>query len=257
MDPGRAVAAVLDQADAVLGWLSGLPPSAWRQPSALPGWTVLELAEHVAVVLRGTPEVLARATADKPMSVAGYLAGYAARADAIREREVAAAAGRDPAEVLAGIYAGREAVAAAVLPAVPAARAVQGGRGPVTPADYLLTRVVELVVHADDLSRSRPDREPVELDRGALRLATQGLADVLAERAPGRSLELRVPPYAAVQAVAGPRHTRGTPPNVVETDPVSWLRVAGGRLSWSEALRTGSVRASGERADLTPWLPLL
>lgn len=254
MDPGRAVAALLAQTDAVIAWLSGLPPSAWRQPSVLPGWTVLELAEHVATVLRGTPETLARTTGDKPTSVAGYLAGYAAAAATIREREVAAVAGRDPAEVLAGVYAGREAVAAAALPT---ARAVLGFRGPLTPADYLLTRVIELAVHADDLSRSRPDREPVEVDRGALRLVSQGLADVLAERAPGRSLELRVPPYAAVQAVQGPRHTRGTPPNVVETDPLTWLRLAAGRLSWSEAVRTGSVQASGERADLTSWLPLL
>lgn len=254
MDPGRAVEALLAQADAVIAWLSGLPPSAWRQPSVLPGWTMLELAEHVAAVLRGTPEVLAAATGDKPTTVAGYLSGYAAAATGIRDRDVAAAAGRDASEVLAGIYAGRDAVAAAELPVT---RAVQGARGPLHPADYLLTRVVELAVHADDLSRSRPDREPVELDRVALRLATQGLADVLAEQAPGRTLELRVPPYAAVQAVAGPRHTRGTPPNVVETDPLTWLRLAAGRLAWSDAVRSGSVQASGERADLASWLPLL
>ncbi len=254
VDPGRAVAALLGQADAVIAWLSGLPPSAWRQPSALPGWTVLELAEHVAVVLRGTPEVLARTTGDKPTTVAGYLAGYAAAAGEIRAREVAAAADRDPTDVLAGIYAGRDALAAAALPT---ARAVQGARGSLVPADYLLTRVVELAVHADDLSRSRPEREPVELDRVALRLATQGLADVLVERAPGHTLELRVPPYAAVQAVAGPRHTRGTPPNVVEVDPLTWLRLAAGRVAWSDAVRSGSVRASGERADLASWLPLL
>ena len=253
MDPGRAVEALLAQADAVIAWLSGLPPSAWRQPSVLPGWSVLELAEHVAAVLRGTPVVLGTATGDKPTTVAGYLTGYAAAATEIRDRDVAAAAGQSPAEVLAGIYTGRDEVAATVLPT---ARAVAGARGPLSPADYLLTRVVELTVHADDLSRSRPDRPPVELDRVALRLATQGLADVLAERAPGRTLELRVPPYAAVQAIAGPRHTRGTPPNVVETDPLTWLRVAAGRMTWSDAVRAGSVQASGERADLASWLPL-
>jgi uncharacterized protein (TIGR03083 family) len=245
---------VLAQADAVLGWLSAQPPSAWRQPSALPGWTVLELAEHVAAVLRAIPETLGRTTGDKPVSIGRYVAGYAARATEIRQREVAAAAGRSPAEVLAGLYAGRAAAAAAEPPA---ARAVRGGRGPLTPADYLLTRVVELVVHADDLSRSLPDRDPVELDRGALRLAAQALADVLAERAPGRSLELRIPPYAAVQAIEGPRHTRGTPPGVVETDPVTWLRLAAGRLDWSAAVEAGSVQASGERAYLAPLLPLI
>jgi hypothetical protein len=69
-------------------------------------------------------------------------------------------------------------------------------------------------------------------------------------------VELRVPPYVAVQAVAGPRHTRGTPPNVVETDPVTWLRLATGRLPWDEAVHTGRVAASGERADLSGYLPL-
>ena len=73
----------------------------------------------------------------------------------------------------------------------------------------------------------------------------------MATRAPGRSLELRVPPYAAVQCVEGPRHTRGTPPNVVETDPLTWIRLAAGRLDWREAVTSGAVRASGERADLT------
>jgi Bacterial SCP ortholog len=75
--------------------------------------------------------------------------------------------------------------------------------------------------------------------------------------APGRSVEVRVPPFAAVQCVPGPRHTRGTPPNVVETDPVTWLLLAAGRLSWAEAVAAGRVLASGERADLTPFLPLV
>ena len=88
-------------------------------------------------------------------------------------------------------------------------------------------------------------------------MVCQTLADVLAERAPGRSLELRVPPYAAVQAVQGPRHTRGTPPSVVETDPVTWVRLATGRLTWAEAVKGPTVQASGARADLATWLPLL
>lgn len=63
-------------------------------------------------------------------------------------------------------------------------------------------------------------------------------------------------PVAAVQAVAGPRHTRGTPPNVVETDPETWVRLATGRLGWDEAVGSGSVRASGARSDLSAFLPL-
>ena len=91
----------------------------------------------------------------------------------------------------------------------------------------------------------------------ALRGAVTYLLGVLAERAPGRAVEVRVPPYAAVQCVEGPRHTRGTPPNVVETDPVTWVTLAAGRGGWAEAVAAGKVRASGLRADLSAWLPLL
>lgn len=78
----------------------------------------------------------------------------------------------------------------------------------------------------------------------------------LQEVAPGRAVEVRVPPYAAVQAVPGPTHRRGTPSAVVETDAETWLALAEGSLAWADAVRTGRVRASGERADLSPWLPL-
>jgi len=74
--------------------------------------------------------------------------------------------------------------------------------------------------------------------------------------APGRSVEVRVPPFAAVQVVPGVRHTRGTPPAVVETDAETWLDLATGRTTWGEALDAGRVVASGERTDLSPYLPL-
>lgn len=92
--------------------------------------------------------------------------------------------------------------------------------------------------------------------RGALRVAVRYLLEVLAARAPGRAVEVRVPPFAAVQCLAGPRHTRGTPPNVVETDPVTWITLATGRLTWPEAVAGGLVSASGPRADLSGYLPL-
>ena len=79
---------------------------------------------------------------------------------------------------------------------------------------------------------------------------------LVSERSPGASVEVRVPPYAAVQAVAGVRHTRGTPPAVVELDAETWIALATGELSWPEAEASGRVRASGERADLSTLLPL-
>jgi hypothetical protein len=93
--------------------------------------------------------------------------------------------------------------------------------------------------------------------RPDLALAVRGLAEQLAERAPGHHVEARIPPYAAVQCVEGPRHTRGTPPNVVEADPVAFVQLCAGRLGWAEARADGRVRTWGDRADLSPWLPLL
>ena len=78
----------------------------------------------------------------------------------------------------------------------------------------------------------------------------------LGERAPGNAVEVRVPPAGVVQVIEGPRHTRGTPPNVVETDPQTWLELVTGVLSWAEATASGAVRASGGRADLDAILPI-
>jgi hypothetical protein len=97
------------------------------------------------------------------------------------------------------------------------------------------------------------------LDRGespATKVLVKETARAFATAHPGKSVELRIPPYVAVQCVAGPRHTRGTPPNVVETDPVTWLRLYAGRLAWQDAVDDGRVRASGERSDLSALLPL-
>ena len=96
--------------------------------------------------------------------------------------------------------------------------------------------------------------EPGQADlRAAVRYLLQSLEDL----APGRSVEVRVPPVAAVQCIPGPRHTRGTPPNVVETDPLTWFRLATGRVHWDEAMGAGSIAASGPRADLGQYLPLI
>ncbi|MCF6468940.1 hypothetical protein FAF44_11155 [Nonomuraea sp. MG754425] len=93
-------------------------------------------------------------------------------------------------------------------------------------------------------------------ERAAARMAVRHLLDRLASDAPGRTVEVRVPPYAAIQAIAGPRHTRGTPPNVVEMDGRTWIELALGRLTWDEAMASGAVSASGSRADLSGHLPL-
>lgn len=91
-----------------------------------------------------------------------------------------------------------------------------------------------------------------DADRAVLRAATLHLLALLVAEAPGRSVEVRIPPFAAVQCIAGASHTRGTPPAVVEMDAATWIALARGTLEWSEA----NVRASGERSDLSGLLPL-
>ncbi|WP_460999102.1 sterol carrier family protein [Streptomonospora sediminis] len=90
----------------------------------------------------------------------------------------------------------------------------------------------------------------------AVKAAVRGTLAELAERAPGHSLEVRVPPHGAVQVIEGPRHTRGTPPGVVETGPLTWLALAAGAMTWDAAVAEHAVSASGARADLSPLLPL-
>ena len=78
----------------------------------------------------------------------------------------------------------------------------------------------------------------------------------LVKRAPGRAIEVRIPPYAAIQCGDGPTHTRGTPPNVIEMDASTWLALCAGDLNWQDAMDSGSISASGARADLSEYLPI-
>jgi len=98
--------------------------------------------------------------------------------------------------------------------------------------------------------------EPEAAGRAVLAPAVRHTLEMFAEEYPGGAVELRVPPYAAVQAIAGTRHTRGTPPAVVETDAATWLALVSGDLDWEQAAADGRVRASGERSDLSELLPL-
>jgi hypothetical protein len=99
-------------------------------------------------------------------------------------------------------------------------------------------------------------KDPTTVPRLQLAAAVRWTLEELAERNPGHSTEVRVPPFGAVQCIAGPRHTRGTPPNVVETDAATWLALVTGELAWPDAAASGRVRASGSRADLSALLPL-
>lgn len=95
-----------------------------------------------------------------------------------------------------------------------------------------------------------------QADRATTATAVRYTLEELGEVAPGRTVEVRVPPFGAVQCIAGPVHRRGTPPNVIETDATTWLRLVTGDLDWSTAVESGAVRASGQRTHLEGLLPL-
>ncbi|MFT0847285.1 sterol carrier family protein [Actinomycetaceae bacterium L2_0104] len=100
-----------------------------------------------------------------------------------------------------------------------------------------------------------PD-SPHTLTSAQSRKAARFCLEEIAERHPGRSVELRVPYAGAVQVIEGPRHRRGTPPNVVEMDAPTWLALCVGTMDWDDALEQGRVSASGIRADLAEYFPL-
>lgn len=125
----------------------------------------------------------------------------------------------------------------------------------VDPPPY--TRVVSRKqVTLDELRTALGVARQPQPDTAAVPAAVRATAGALAQRYPGKTVEIRIPPHAAVQALPGLRHTRGTPPNVIETDGATWLALVSGRLAWQDAVDRGMVRASGTRADLSDILPL-
>jgi uncharacterized protein (TIGR03083 family) len=251
-----AIASVFSaQSTALSEWLDDLPADAFAAVSVLAPWDVRTLVGHVVLVQRGFVEQLATRSDEEPLSAAEFVLRYRPDVAQIVERTLSMTADRTPGELISMLRDTSEIITTASQ--TPDRAVLRTGRGPTTALDWSRTRIIELVVHCDDLSRSLPDAPPLPIHRDALATATRTLAEILAAQAPGRSVELRVPPFVAVQAVEGPRHTRGTPPNVVETDPITWLRLATGRLEFGAAVADGTVRARGGRADLTPYLPLL
>src|ERR1700712_2521235 len=112
------------------------------------------------------------------------------------------------------------------------------------------------IADAAGLAAVRSALDGVGPDRQTLATAVRYSLQLLAERAKGNTVEVRVPPFAAVQCIEGPGHTRGTPPNVVELDAATWLALATGTLTWEAGVASGAVHASGQRADLTGYIPI-
>jgi uncharacterized protein (TIGR03083 family) len=252
--------ALLEQSRTLLAWLKGLPAGTFGRPTVLADWDLRQLAGHLVLVHSSFTASIDQPTKEAAVPVHEFVTRYRRDAEMIMESTLQASAGLSGPEVVERLESAIDDLAARLDAGVQMSQVIMTRRGPIMIEDYLATRIVELVVHTDDLNRSVPEMPPATLQRSGLARCTRMLAAILAARHPGRSVEVRVPPYAAVQcAVAdpGPTHTRGTPPNVVETDPVTFLRLATGRTAWAEAAANGSVHASGLRADLAPVLPLL
>ncbi|WP_129308204.1 sterol carrier family protein [Streptomyces sp. L2] len=253
-DPVRTRTAVFAQFGHVREVVRGLSPEQLALPTRLGEWTVRDLVAHIGMALTAVHRSLAL---PEPPQQDGVLLDWpfatAASSSAIDEFTRGLAADHPD---LDAYLADIDASLRDLLADHPGTRILRTNAGGLLLDDYLVTRTVELVVHTDDLAAAVPGLD-VPYDRHALAAATRLLADALAVKAPGGSTEVRVPPYAVVQCVEGPRHTRGTPPNVVETDPLTWVRLATGRLAWRDAVADAAVSASGERADLGGLLPVM
>lgn len=254
-DPVRTRTAVLTQFSHVRAAVRTLTPQQLDGPSGLGAWSVRELAVHLAMALSHVSaklELPEPVLAKPEVGLLEWPFSTSVRAGRIADDTVALAAGTPDVDALYGEVADRFE---AVVPDVPEDRLLATRVGAMRLGDFLVTRTVELVVHTYDLNAATGLGIPY--DRQALAACTRLLADALAEKAPGGSVEVRVPPFAVVQCVQGPRHTRGTPPNVVETDALTWIKLATGRTHWARELDAAKVSASGERADLASLLPLM
>jgi uncharacterized protein (TIGR03083 family) len=246
----RGVLAQLHNVDEVV---AALPADAFDRPTRLGDWRVAELVAHIGMPhLPGLLTAASASTAE--IDVLGWAAGCAPAAAAVDERARSMTDEARPAELYTLVHETRLAAAKALGDVAPDF-VVPARFGAMPLTDYLASRCVELTVHSLDLAQALD--ADISLDPEATAVAVRLLAHVLATTAPGRSVEVRVPPYVAVQAIDGPRHTRGTPPNVVETNARTWLEIATGRLKWADAVAAGRISASGERADLSGYLPVL
>ena len=217
--------------------LSTLDPAG---PTDCAGWTVEDLETHIAITARGLVRIADKGTEGAPTGgVQQWAQQLPGLADAVDEMTKAERLSLAPQ-----VKAVDEALALH-----PEDRIVEQLTGRHTLGDAALFRLIEAVVHGLDAA--------ITPDPSALKIVVKELARVLADRHPGKSVEVRIPPYAAVQCVEGPPHTRGTPPNVVEAEPVAFLRLCAGRERWENLIRYGRISARGERSDLSVLMPLL
>lgn len=268
-DPGVVRGAIVGQYHHLVEAAHAVPEALFDTPAGLGDWTVLELLDHLSATVRAvTRAVEGPAPRKATLTAIGHLTATMAASGHVAHRSTARDAGLTPAQA-------REALVRAVDEATRVLgdragagddRVVETRAGAMRLTDLLVTRLVETVVHAGDLQRALADAGVVTgpfTDSDAIRICVRTFTDLLATVAPGRSVEVRVVDPAlgvgaAVQCVAGPRHTRGTPSGVVEVFSAPlFIDLAAGRVSWHDLVADGTVRASGERTDLSRLMPLL
>ncbi|WP_141211165.1 sterol carrier family protein [Enemella dayhoffiae] len=254
----RTVAAMVEQSGHLADFLDLLRPDDLGRRTIRPGWDVATMAAYPVVMQAAALQALDRPTAARPSRLADFFSGL--RPWLHRQQDLAGELARhDTLDGLRTRYRQDLVELADRLEQEDVPPAVETDQHPLKFLDLVRVLSVQLVVHCDDLVESLPDRGPMRWSRSCRADAVRALTDVLATRHPGQSIEVRVPPFAAVQCGTGtedPRHTRGTPPTVVECDPLVLVRLCVGRIEYAEATRTGAVRASGSRSDLSSWLPL-
>jgi uncharacterized protein (TIGR03083 family) len=250
-DPTEVAYACVAQWTKIADAVDELPDDRFEAPTDLPGWRFSELVAHLAMCAGAPARWLAEpAPVKAEANVVAYLLCVKGAASAVDARTHDRAAGRTPEQLRADVRAAVDGLRAVVADTDPA-RVIPTRLAPMRFDDFVVTRCVEGVVHGLDLV------PVVDPDAGALKIAARALLAALVSKAPGHTVEVRVPPIAAVQCVEGPRHTRGTPSNVVELDALTWVQLAAGRLSWGDGIADGRVRASGERSNISGLLPLL
>jgi uncharacterized protein (TIGR03083 family) len=199
--------AVLEQSRTVVAWLQGLPTEVFERPTVLPDWNVRQLAGHLVLVHAGLAASLQHRTREPPLPIHEFVTRYRRDVEMIMASTLEESAGLTGPEVVARLESSIDDLAAALDGDVQLSRAIMTGRGPTTIEDYLATRIVEVVVHTDDLNRSVPEVAPASLQRGALARCTRTLAGILAARHPGKvgrgAESRRTRPYSARSAIPG------------------------------------------------------
>lgn len=231
-------AALHEQYGVLVAGLAVLDPLG---PTDCAGWTVQDVETHLALTARGLVRIAGQDTEGAPDG--GGVSDWAAQLPALAAELDQLA----KAERLA--LAPQVALVEQALATRAEDKVVEQLTGRHTLKDAAVFRLIEAVVHGLDVG--------IAPAADALKIVVRELAQALADRHPGRSVEVRVPPYAAVQCVVGPRHNRGTPPNVVEAEPVAFVRLCTGREDWDSLIRYGRITASGERSNLSALMPLL